>query len=245
MAFATLHDTDAAGGVAQSVGSSIPVDFPTNVSSGDLLILIVAGDNTNRGITAGPSGYSTFIAPDDDISSGTGPIAAFYKVAAGTETGSTTLTQASGINTQYAYMHLRFSGWSGTLGDVDVSALSEAASTLSTSTVDVTAGTGAGDNLFCSIFTTHNTGGPTVTDPTNFTGTTLQYDSPNEATICLDQEQDTGATFGSGGTWSYTDGGGATNVRTFTFIVPPAAASPEVVAMQSSGGLSFSMSLKL
>lgn len=103
----TQVDTDFGTSV-----TSMPVNMPATVNSGDLLITLVSV--RNAGTWTNPSGW-------DDISTlsqtggggGVGKTNGFYKIADGTEAG-TTPTWTASVATSAAWQTIRITNWHGT-----------------------------------------------------------------------------------------------------------------------------------
>lgn len=92
-------------------GSSVtshPVDYPTSIASGDLLLFVLAADES-RTWTDFPSGFNTIT----NTANGTAvKLMVLYKIADGTESGTFNIT--SNANERGFFYIARITGWHGT-----------------------------------------------------------------------------------------------------------------------------------
>lgn len=109
MAFPTLTST-AATGFAFSV-TSFPLTMPASIASGDLLIAIV---EIRIGTTwTAPSGWTAISTIAQAGGGGVGQLNGWYKIAAGTESGTTPTWTTVNATSAQAHVH-RVTGWHGT-----------------------------------------------------------------------------------------------------------------------------------
>lgn len=85
------------------------VNLPAGITAGDLLVIVATAANT---ITAGPAGFTEIFNTTISGSVGMLTLAAWYKVATGSEGATTSFTTASSVNS--ASSSYRITGWQGT-----------------------------------------------------------------------------------------------------------------------------------
>jgi len=113
--FPRVHDADTQAGSGN--GSTITVDYPTNLSAGDL-VLLVGGNDGRRNVTDPDDPDFVFAFRRYLNGGGTGNFVTAWwgkKVSDGSESGGTftfTLSTAD----QFIWRTYRISGWEGTLG---------------------------------------------------------------------------------------------------------------------------------
>jgi hypothetical protein len=90
--------------------NSLVANYPASIASGDFLIASIVGNGTADMVYNAPAGWTRLAQPK--ISSGTNnvTIAAFYKVADGSESGTVTFTLGIGTSNQQTATVSRFSG---------------------------------------------------------------------------------------------------------------------------------------
>ena len=121
MAFPTIDDVDTTTGLITSNSSSWTITYPANIAAGDMLLLFVSSDGTS-GFTT-PAGFVKKVAGGTVAVNG----ALFAKLAAGTETGTFTLTVAASEQGSWRFFRLPaadfFAGTIGTASTDDGTAL--------------------------------------------------------------------------------------------------------------------------
>lgn len=110
MAFPSTAAAPTATAFATSV-TSMPVNMPSSIASGDLLIAFV--HVRNAGTWTLPSGWTDISTLSQGGGGTVGKLNGFYKIAAGTESG-TTPTWTSSIGTTGEWQTYRVTGWHGT-----------------------------------------------------------------------------------------------------------------------------------
>ncbi len=104
MAFPAIQTADNKSGSQTSNSSSWTITYPTNLVSGDLIMLFAGIDGTGNNPSA--TGWTTWCQGTDSAAS-TGLV--MYKVSDGTETGTFTLTV--GASEQGSWFTRRITGW--------------------------------------------------------------------------------------------------------------------------------------
>ena len=102
MAFPTIQTADTKNGVQTSNSTSWTITYPTNIASGDLLLLFVGYDGSGL---PSASGWTVMRRPGAAAS-----CAAIGRIADGTETGTFTLTMP---NEMGGWRVFRITGWFG------------------------------------------------------------------------------------------------------------------------------------
>ena len=137
MAFATASRTSQ---LFTTAATSYTVTLPA-VNSGDLILLFF---NALLGEAVAPSGYTEIAtARDNGATSNT----IFAKLADGTETNAVITNASSSVGIAIVYV---VSGWGGTVG-TDIDSVASSGGAVVTSSMSVTAGWGAADNLVLSF----------------------------------------------------------------------------------------------
>ena len=137
MAFATASRTSQ---LFTTAATSYTVTLPA-VNSGDLILLFA---NVRVGRAVDPSGYTEIATErDNDFTSST----LFAKLADGTETNAVITNTSSSVGIAIVYV---VSGWGGTVG-TDIDSVASNGGAVVTSSMGVTAGWGAADNLVLSF----------------------------------------------------------------------------------------------
>lgn len=111
MAFPTIQTADTKSGTVTSNSSSWTATYPTNIASGDLLLLFVGADGSTGVVNSLPAGWVL-----DGTTSGANSLSWAKKKAGGTETGDFTI--GLGASEQGGWRVFRITGWEGTLGTV-------------------------------------------------------------------------------------------------------------------------------
>ena len=112
MAFPTVQTADTKNGTQTSNASNWTLTYPTNLASGDLLVLLAAVDGSVGSITL-PGGWVT----KGSTSSAVSRVLA-CKISGGTESG--TFTFGVGASEQGGWRVFRITGWyGGSLGTAD------------------------------------------------------------------------------------------------------------------------------
>ena len=111
MAFPVVQDADTTHDVVTSNSNSWTLTYPSNIASGDLLLLFVATDGTNFGTYGLPTGWKDDAGTDAEawFTAGPGSSAAFaYRIATGSESGTFALSLPAAE--QGAWRILRITG---------------------------------------------------------------------------------------------------------------------------------------
>jgi len=111
MAFPTVQTADTQSGTVTSNSTSWTITWPTNLASGDLILLVVATDG-NPSLSGSP--FGSFVSVQ--IDSAANHLSFSKKVSDGTETGTWTVLLSA--SEQGAWRIFRITGWEGTLGTV-------------------------------------------------------------------------------------------------------------------------------
>lgn len=146
--------------------TSMPVTMPATVNSGDLLIAVV--HVRNAGTWTKPSGWSDISTVSQAGGGSVGKLNGFYKIAAGTEAG-TTPTWTASTGTTAEWQCIRVTSWHGTTPPEGATASGDATSANPPS---LTPSWGADDTLWIAIAGNSATGETTgfTAAPTNYTG---------------------------------------------------------------------------
>lgn len=136
----TAVDTDFATSV-----TSMAVNMPATVNSGDLLIAIVSV--RNAGTWTKPSGWNDIATLSQAGGGSVGKTNGFYKIADGTEDGGTATWTAS-VGTSGAWQVIRITNWHGTTPPEAATASGDATSANPPS---LTPSWGAADTLWLAI----------------------------------------------------------------------------------------------
>lgn len=233
MAFPQIQSTSEGG-----TNNSTTPDFtyPTGIVAGDLIVLAVTTDNSGAAPSTPASGWTIQI--NDSDSAGL-PFAILTYTASGGESG-TFNAFTSGTGREHGYVCLRIDGWAGTEAtDIDFSSVTTGTTT-TVSTADVTAGWGADDNLFVSFASVSNTDAPSTTYPTNFPDNQVTGSNVFFGSVGVASDEQTGATYGSGQSWTFSNAGSGT--ASATMVVKPAAA-PASGTTQSKLSLGLNLGL--
>jgi hypothetical protein len=162
MAFPTYESvTDT--GFASSV-TSMPINMPATVNSGDLLIAL--SSTRNAPTWTKPSGWNDISTIAQAGGGSVGKLSGFYKIADGTEGGTTPTWTASGVTTA-AWITIRISGWHGTTPPEATTASGDATNANPPS---LTPSWGADNTLWLAIASNSATGETTgfTAAPTNY-----------------------------------------------------------------------------
>jgi len=108
MAFPTIQTADTKNGTVASNSASWTITYPTNLASGDLILLFLGADGAGA-ITTMPAGW---IASGFQL--GAVSISIAKKISNGTETGTFTTNLAG--SEQGGWRCFRITGWEGTIG---------------------------------------------------------------------------------------------------------------------------------
>lgn len=142
--------------------TSMAVNMPTAVMAGELLIALVSVRNAGTWNTI-PTGWTEL---DAQLGGGSvGELTVFYKIADGTENG-TTPTWIASTGTSAAWLVLRITDWHGTTPP-ELAKTSGDATNANPPTV--TASWGSDDNLFIAVASNAATTGGFTAAPTNYT----------------------------------------------------------------------------
>jgi hypothetical protein len=193
------------------------VAMDTTTVSGELLIIAIATDDTNN--QTEPTDWSTW---DHQSIAGAGKLGFYYKVADGTEGGTTVNVVTSSAKTGAAIVY-RISGWGGTVStDVDI-ATAVAETTSSPNPPSVTADWGADTNLFITFVWAANDNETASSGPSSWTNLlTIEAqggsnDGPSVHSARLASSNATG----DPGTFSLS---GSETCESNTIVIKPAAA---------------------
>lgn len=107
MAFPVIQAADSQHGVVTTNSTTWTLTYPTNLASGDLILVLLASDGQGATSTDSPAGFNVW-------SAGTGAAVSFIvaaKVSDGTETGN--FTFSADASEQGAWRTLRITGWYG------------------------------------------------------------------------------------------------------------------------------------
>lgn len=144
--------------------TSMPVTMPATVNSGDLLIALV--EVRTAGTWTKPTGWSDITTVSQAGGGSVGKLNGFYKIADGTEAG-TTPTWTASTGTSAAWLTMRVTTWHGTTPPEGATASGDATNanppTLSPSW-------GSAENLFIAVAANAATG-----DTTGFTAAPTNY----------------------------------------------------------------------
>lgn len=121
MAAPTIASSASYGAASQS--TSYDVDLPAGISTGDLLLLILAGEDSaaNADIFDTPTGWTSLGQSDNTGGVEDAQLEVLVRVADGTEGSTVTIGGLAGAD-YAAAICLRITGWSGTIGDVTLGA---------------------------------------------------------------------------------------------------------------------------
>lgn len=164
MAFPTAS-APTAKAFATSV-TSMAVTMPATVNSGDLLIALV--EVRNAGTWTKPTGWSDISTVSQGGGGSVGKLNGFYKIADGTE-GGTTATWIASTGTTAIWQVIRVTGWHGTTPPEGATASGDATNANPPS---LTPSWGAADTLWIAVAGNAATGETTgfTAAPTNYTG---------------------------------------------------------------------------
>ncbi len=110
MAFPVIETADTKNGTVTSNSASWTLTYPTNLASGDLILMIAASDGNTTTIIPDDAGWTQGIAN----SAGSAiSLTTYYKPSNGTETGTFTATVQGGTE-QGGWRIFRITGWWGT-----------------------------------------------------------------------------------------------------------------------------------
>lgn len=203
---------DSSGAAASGAGSTLAVDYPATVNSGDVLIFTYTVESTTAPDT--PSGFTLV----DSTTTGLGDTVGTYvwwKVAAGTESGSETITKNVSVDS-IGRMH-RFTG-----ADSEEASATSADRSKTIDHADVT--TTGSDRLAIAV-----TGVNADESAASFTGETggdftLDVDDlGTDIKISMQTADMSSSGTISGGTWTYT--GGFAEWATIAFAIYDSAAA--------------------
>jgi hypothetical protein len=113
MAFPTIQGADTKNGTQASNSTSWTLTYPTNIASGDLLLAFIGSDGGGAydgTALSFPAGW-VVVAANRDSSSNNVSFAIAAKIAAGTETGTFTVTMRA--TEQGGWRVFRITGWYG------------------------------------------------------------------------------------------------------------------------------------
>lgn len=111
MAFPEISDADTTNGVQTSNSTSWTATYPANIAAGDLLLLFIASDGA---ITHTVTGFTLIV----NMSTGC-TVTVFAKIAAGTESGSLTLTMSGSEQGAWRIFRIPAASWFGSgIGDL-------------------------------------------------------------------------------------------------------------------------------
>lgn len=143
MAFPTVESLTETSGDA-SGGSSLDIDLPATISSGDLLLMLVAAETLTAPSWTTPAGWT---ALQTGQINGDDAAAIFYKSASGSETSPVSV--AVGANADgFAGQVFRISGWEGTSSGIAAATAVEGFSSPLDPPASPSMTAGGGDNLF-------------------------------------------------------------------------------------------------
>lgn len=107
MAFPTIEAADTKTGTVTSNSTSWTLTYPTNIASGDLLLLFLASDGAGANTTTGlPANWNSWVNNEGAVS-----LLVAGKIATGSETGNFTFTAAA--NEQGSWRIFRITGFYG------------------------------------------------------------------------------------------------------------------------------------
>jgi hypothetical protein len=144
--------------------TSMPVNMPATINSGDLLVTLVSV--RNAGTWTKPSGWSDITTISQAGGGSVGKLNGFYKISDGTEAG-TTPTWTASTGTTGAWLSIRVTSWHGT---TPPEALTASGDATNANPPSVTPSWGADDTLWLAIASNSATG-----DTTGFTAAPTNY----------------------------------------------------------------------
>lgn len=146
--------------------TSMAVNMPATVTSGDLLIALV--EVRNAGTWTKPTGWSDISTVSQAGGGSVGKLNGFYKIADGTEGGGTATWTAS-TGTSAIWQVIRVTSWHGTTAPEGATASGDATNANPPS---LTPSWGAADDLWIAVAANAATGETTgfTAAPTNYTG---------------------------------------------------------------------------
>jgi len=159
---------------------SMAVNMPATVNSGDLLIALV--EVRNAGTWTKPSGWDDISTLSQTGGGSVGKLNGFYRIADGTEGGSTATWTAS-VGTTGAWQVIRITDWHGTTPPEATTASGDASSANPPSE---TASWGAEDNLFIAVagHTASSTSAWSAS-PSGYSTITLNGASSGGSAVCV------------------------------------------------------------
>lgn len=160
--------------------TSMPVNMPATVDSGDLLIALV--EVRNAGTWTKPSGWEDIATLSQAGGGSVGKLNGFYKIASGSEDGGTATWTAS-VGTTAAWQVIRITDWHGT---TPPEALTASGDVTAANPPSLTASWGAADNLFIAVagHTASSTAAWSAS-PSGYSAITLNGASGGGAAVCV------------------------------------------------------------
>ena len=150
MTFPVVESITQTSGDNSSASAIISFNYPATVNAGDLLLCLGAAMNTGSvgGTATPPAGYTNLDNGGMNASQQFGVCWAFYKIADGTEGGTSATLTTSFFAFGTAVQLYRISGWRGDASGISISAAPAVATASTADPPAVTASTGDDDNLF-------------------------------------------------------------------------------------------------
>lgn len=221
MAFPTPA-TPVATPFASSV-TSMPVSMPATVNSGDLLISLVEVRNAGTWSTV-PTGWNTIATVSQTGGGSVGKLDGFYKIAVGTEAG-TTPTWIASTGTTAEWQVIRVTTWDGTTAPQGATASGDATAANPPSLSPLW---GSADNLWIAVAGHAAISAAAFTaGPSGFSGFQNNGASSGGSAVSLASAtlQFTSATEDPG---TFTAGGSNRFWAAATIAIKPSGASPVV-----------------